>query len=152
MKKDHLFKENVFTEALINASAAKVWSIITDFDKYESWNIPLLISRKCVKGAHLKIRANVPGRKPTVFIGRLLVCREMEKLEWTGYTIAPFMFTGLHTFEIIPINDNQVKFVNKESFSGLAIPFLRNNLLRTKIKDFHNDTNLVIKRLSELVN
>ncbi len=149
MKKNRFFKENIFTEALINASAAKVWSIITDFDRYESWNIPLLISGKCVKGANLKITANVPGRKPAVFIGPLLVCHEMEKLEWSGYTIAPVMFTGIHTFEIIPINDNQVRFVNRESFSGLAIPFLKKNLLRTKIKDFHNDTNIVIKRLSE---
>ena len=71
---------------------------------------------KCVKGTRLKIQANVPGRKPTVFNGRLLACREMEKPEWKGYTIASFIFTGLHSFEIIPLNDNQVKFVNKESF------------------------------------
>jgi hypothetical protein len=151
MKKYQLFRENIFAEAIINASSERVWSIITDFDQYEAWNIPILILGKCVKGTRLKIQANVPGRKPTVFNGRLLACREMEKLEWKGYTIASFIFTGLHSFEIIPLNDNQVKFVNKESFSGLAIPFLRKNLLRTKIKDFHNDTNLAIKRISELV-
>ena len=66
-----------------------------------------------------------------------MVYREKEELEWMGYTMAPVMFTGKHAFIIIPIDENRIKFINKESFSGLAIPFLKKNLLRTKIKDFH---------------
>jgi hypothetical protein len=149
MSRDPLFKEAVYTEILIDTSAEKVWKIITNFSQYNTWNIPLVILGECVLNAPLKIQANMPGRKPTTFRGHLLVCRELEMLEWIGYTIAPIMFSGRHAFEIIKIDDTHVKFVNKESFTGLAIPFIKENLLRSKVKDFHNDTNLVIKRLAE---
>ena len=149
MKRGQFFQESIYTEVQINASAARVWSIIIDFDKYASWNIPLLISGKCVIGEKLMVQANIPNIKPTVFTGRLLVCQEMEMLKWTGFTIVPALLTGIHTFEIIPINDNQVMFINRESFSGVSVPFLRKNLLRIKSKNLHTETNLVIKRISE---
>lgn len=149
MKQNTLFHENIYTEALIETSAEKVWNIIKNFNQYKTWNIPLLITGQCKLNAPLIVQANIPGRKPDKFVGRLLVCRETKELEWVGYKIAPVVFSGKHAFIIASIDDTHVKFINKESFSGLAIPFIKKSLLRTKIKDFHNETNLVIKRIAE---
>lgn len=149
MKKNTLFHENIYTEALIETSAEKLWSIISNFNQYKDWNIPLLLSGQCKLNAPLIVQANISGRKPQKFVGRLLVCREMKELEWVGHKIAPVIFSGKHAFIIESIDDAHVTFINKESFSGFAVPFIKKNLLRTKIKDFHNETNLVIKRLAE---
>ena len=35
--------KNISTEILINASKEKVWTILTDFDNYKSWN-PFMIN------------------------------------------------------------------------------------------------------------
>ncbi len=92
MERKPIFKEDIYTEALIETSAEKVWNIIKSFDQYEAWNIPLLISGQCVLNAPLKVLANIPGRKPTTFIGRLLVYREKEELEYGVYNSASHVY------------------------------------------------------------
>jgi len=43
-----VFKEDVYTDVLISASAAKVRDIVMAFNKYTFWIILLFISRVCV--------------------------------------------------------------------------------------------------------
>ena len=149
MKRNTHFKENVYTEIFIETNAENVWNIVTNFDRYAVWDIPLQISGQPVLNSPLIVQVNMSGRKPEIFAGRLSVCREKEELEWVVNKIAPILFSGKHAFVIESIGDNRVRFINKESFSGLVIPFIKKSLLGTKTEKLHNETNLVIKRLAE---
>ena len=56
------------TEILINAIPYKIWTILTDFDKYPDWNPFIKYVKGTVKtGSQIEVRIEPPGAKAMVF-------------------------------------------------------------------------------------
>ena len=116
--------KNLQTEIIINASAEKVWSILTDFAKFSEWNPFILsIEGKSETGAPLKVVLK-NGKGTSVFTPRVLVAEKNKTFEWLGSLPIPGLFNGQHKFYIEKISDNQVKFIHSEQFSGLLAGLL----------------------------
>lgn len=112
-------EKSLRTEIIIHAAAARVYSILTDFDGHATWN-PFIIksSGQAVVGATLKHTLMLNGKamhiQPTV-----MVAEPSKRFEWKGVLISRFIFSGLHYFHIEPMGEAQVRLIHGEYFSGL---------------------------------
>ena len=107
------------TEIIINASAEKVWSILTDFDKFPQWN-PFIVKIEGQPVVDARLRVELKnGDGVSVFKPKVLVVEKNEVFEWLGSLPVPGIFNGQHYFKIETLGANQVKFVHGENFSGL---------------------------------
>jgi len=103
--------------AVINASPAKVWSVLTDAAAYGEWNSEILgIDGRIALGE--RIRAQVKLGSGVVRKVGLRVTRldDTATMEWTGGL--PFgLFVGLRTFTVAPAG-NGTKFHMHIRMSG----------------------------------
>lgn len=137
------------TEINIDATAEKVWRILTDFGRYHEWN-PFIKEAAGVieEGSQLRVYIVPPNGsgmtfKPTVT--RLISEREFR---WQGRLILPGLFDGEHIFEITPKSNDGVKFVQREYFRGLLVPLLWRIIEANTRKGFE-EMNGALKRRAE---
>ncbi|WKN40766.1 SRPBCC domain-containing protein [Tunicatimonas pelagia] len=107
------------TEIIINASAKRVWQVLTNFSAYQEWN-PFIVSSsgKALKGSRLTNQMK-QGDKTMTFSPKLISVEENRRLEWLGHLWIPGIFDGHHIFVIEEIAPQQVKLIQQEKFSGL---------------------------------
>jgi hypothetical protein len=111
------------TEIIINASPEKVWQTLTDLDKYPQWN-PFICHAvgKAEPGQRVDIDFQPDGK------GLKLHCtvaryQPNRQLSWTYHVMNPLLFRGEHIFTIESLGENQVRFIDREEFNGLLVPF-----------------------------
>ena len=94
--------KEIKSEILINAMPEKVWSILTDFDKYPNWN-PFIksITGNVLVGNKITARLEPPGAKGMTFKPKVLVFETNKELRWIGHLLFPGLFDGEHKFELI---------------------------------------------------
>lgn len=119
----------IATEIEINASASRVWSVLTDFPAHADWN-PFVreISGEPRAGARLRIEICPPGGKGMRFRPTVLVATPGEELRWLGRLLIPGLFDGEHYFRIVPLAPDHVRFVHGERFSGLLVGLAKSSL------------------------
>ncbi|MFN8287603.1 MAG: SRPBCC domain-containing protein [Chitinophagales bacterium] len=111
--------KNIQTEIIINASAAKVWSVLTDFKSFSEWN-PFIAKIEGAPSAGARLRVELKnGNSTSVFKPEVLVAETQKRFEWKGSLPIPGLFVGQHYFVIEEISAAQVKFIHGEQFSGL---------------------------------
>jgi hypothetical protein len=118
------------TEIEIAAPAETVWRILSDLAAYPQWN-PFLVrvSGELAVGARLEVTFAPPGGKPMTMRPTLLRLDPGRGFTWLGRLAGvPKLFDGEHSFEIIPIDEGRVRFVQSETFGGILLPFLRKML------------------------
>ena len=103
---------------IINASAEKVWKVLTDFENWKNWNSFIINSEgKAEVGTNLKNTFDNNGKLMT-FKPKVLKADTNKELVWRGRLLMPGIFDGTHGFKIEEIAPNQVKFTNYESFKS----------------------------------
>ncbi len=124
------------SEINIDASAERVWEVLTDFEALPEWN-PFLkrASGRLEEGQRIEIVLQPPGRKATTFRPTLLRVDPDRELRWLGHVGIPGVFDGEHVFLIESRTPSRVHFIQRESFRGLLRPFL-GNLLRDSERGF----------------
>jgi hypothetical protein len=116
----------LYTEITIAAPADVVWTVLLDFDEYESWN-PFVrsISGSAAEGERLMVHIEPEGRRPMQFRPIVTCNIARREFRWLGRFLLPRLFDGEHSFELHEIQGRQgagVRFVQKELFSGLLVP------------------------------
>ena len=125
--------KEIYTEIGINASAEIVWEIITDFDNFGEWNSFIKeISGVPKEGSQLKLFTKPPNSNGIGFKPKILKYEAEKEITWLGKLWIPKLFDGKHSLIIKKLDERSVLFVQKERFSGLLVPFLRNMLDNTK--------------------
>ena len=117
------------TEIEIEAPAERVWGLLTDFASYPLWN-PFIrqISGKPTRGERLQARIEPPGGQGMTFKPKVLKAEANRELRWLGHLLLPGLFDGEHSFTIQPLEENRVRFVQREAFKGLLVPLLPRSL------------------------
>ena len=120
-------KENC-CEIEIQGTAEQVWRVLTNLDKYSEWN-PLLYkgSGKVEQGEIVTVSART-ATKDMDFICRVVEFEPYRKFAWKFHVIHPILFRGLHIFQIKPIGDQRVNFIDREQFTGLLLPMQAKDL------------------------
>jgi hypothetical protein len=115
-------QQEVKAEIEINASADRVWSVLTDFSGYSKWN-PYIDPAKgeAKTGAHLELTLRT-GTVPITFQPIILVAQPDRELSWSGRLMGPVgTFERVQTFTIQEIGPHRVRLVSRELFRGLFL-------------------------------
>jgi hypothetical protein len=126
-------KRRIETEIDINASAAKVWAVLTDFAHMGAWN-PFItsIAGKLEAGERLSITVHPPGKSAVTLRPTLLKVAPERELRWLGHFIVSGIFDGEHYFLLDPLGADRTRLTHGENFSGLLVGMLRNTLDATE--------------------
>ena len=121
----------LYTDIEINASADRVWQILTDLPAYRLWN-PFIrrASGEIRTGARLDVFMQPGATRGMTFKPTLLNVEPGRELRWLGQLLMPGIFDGEHIFSIEPLDGGGVRFVQREKFKGLLVPLLKRRLNR----------------------
>jgi hypothetical protein len=106
----------------IDASAGRVWAILTDFARMPSWN-PFItsMSGNLTPGERLSVTIAPPGKSAMRFKPAVLAVRPERELRWLGHLLVPGVFDGEHYFLLEPIGSERTRLTQGEKFSGLLV-------------------------------
>ena len=137
------------TEIKINASANRVWQLLTDFQAYPQWN-PFIrsIEGKPEPNSKLKIFIQPSGTSGMKFSPTVLKAEPQKELRWLGSLWIRGLFDGEHILIIEPLDENRVKFVQSEKFNGLLVPLFWRSLDTDTRRGF-NEMNTALKERAE---
>jgi hypothetical protein len=104
----------------IDAPAARVWTLLTDFGRMADWN-PFItaISGELREGARLAVRIAPPGKAAMRFAPVVLAARPAEELRWRGSVLVRGLLDGEHYFLLEPLGDGRTRLTQGERFSGV---------------------------------
>jgi len=122
--------KQIRAEIDINASAERVWHILTDFAAFPQWN-PFIrhISGELKVGGKLDVYLQPPGQRGMRIRPVVLVAEPSRELRWLGRAWGvPKLFDGEHGFTIERLDTNRVRFVQQEVFSGIFVSLLSSTL------------------------
>lgn len=124
----------IVTTIVINASAEKVWNILTDLDHYPDWN-PFIkkVEGTPSFGQDLKITIQPPKSRAMTFFPKVLKVDQGKELRWKGKLFFDGIFDGEHVFEIKSMGPQKVHFTQREEFSGFFVPFFKRALGKTRV-------------------
>ena len=141
--------KEIKTEILIYASPGKIWSILTNFDNYPSWN-PFIKSIKGEVKVGNKITARIepPEASGMTFKPKILTLETNKELSWLGHLLFAGLFDGEHKFELIDNGNETTTFKQSEIFNGLLVPLFKKQL-DTNTKNRFTAMNMKLKELAE---
>jgi len=141
--------KQLHTEIEIGASAWRVWELLTDFASYPEWN-PFIrsISGEPAPGERLQARLEPPGGRAMTFKPKVLTAEPNRELRWLGHLLVPGLFDGEHSFTIQPLEDDRVRFIQREAFKGLLVPLFAQSLESNTRRGFE-EMNHALKERAE---
>ena len=125
------------TETEIDAPAERVWQVLTDFETFPEWN-PFIqqIRGRPVEGSRLDVFLGASGTRGMQFRPKVLKVVPNRELRWLGRLGLPGLFDGEHIFELHALGPGRTRFVQRERFRGIFLPFLRRSLDRDARRGF----------------
>ncbi len=110
------------TEIEINASPERVWQILTDTEKFPQWN-PFIhrLKGNLVVGETLDVFLGESETKGMTFRPTVLEETPNRAFRWIGRLFIKGIFDGEYIFEIEPLGENRVRFIQREKFNGILI-------------------------------
>jgi len=117
--------KEIHTEIEISAPAEKVWRVLTDFAAYPKWN-PFVrhVEGEVSVGSHPQVYIEPSGGNGMLFSPTVLVAEPNRELRWLGHLWLTGLCDGEHSFSIEPLGEGRVRFIQRERFKGLLLPFL----------------------------
>jgi hypothetical protein len=142
--------KELHTEIEIDAPSERVWELITDFASYPQWN-PFIrsISGQPTPGERLEVRLEPPGGRGMTFKPKVLNVEPNRELRWLGHVLVPGLFDGEHSFTIQPLEENRVRFAQREAFRGLLVPLFARSLDNNTRRGFE-EMNRALKERAEV--
>ena len=111
-------------ELEINASAERVWHLLTDFAQFPQWN-PFIqrVSGEPVVGSQLDVTIQPSGTEATTIRPIVLKAEPNRELRWRGQWLTPGLLDDEHIFTIEPLEAGRVRFTQREIFTGIFSSF-----------------------------
>ena len=142
-------EKEIVTKIEINAPPSRVWQVLSDLEKYQTWN-PFIkkISGLLARNEKLEVHMPDPRGGTMILTPTVLVAERDRELRWFGRSEGD-VFNGEHRFRIDPIeNNNKVHFTQSEKFTGSMVASLE-AWLDTAIKQNFEDMNRALKQRAE---
>jgi hypothetical protein len=109
----------------IDAGAPAVWRAVTELEAYAQWNPFFTAAHGELRpGSKLTLTMQPLGKSPDEFSPLVLDVQPGRLLVWRGRLLMPGLFDGTHQLVIEPLAPDRVRFTQRESFSGLFVPFV----------------------------
>ncbi len=139
------------SEIEIQASAERVWQLLTDFPSFPQWN-PFIrkASGNLRVGERLEVNIQPSGASGMTFRPTVLKAEPNRELRWLGHLLISGLFDGEHSFTIEPLGESRVRFTQREVFTGLLVPLFARGLDTDTRRGFE-EMNLALKTRAEQV-
>jgi hypothetical protein len=116
------------TDIEIDAAPARVWSVLSDLERYHEWNPFIVEAHGSVEeGARLRVRMAPPGGRAATLKPTVTAVESERVLEWWGHVGVRGVFDGRHRFELHPSNGG-TRLTQSETFTGLLVPIFARSL------------------------
>jgi hypothetical protein len=139
------------TEFPIEASAARVWSVLSDFPAWSEWNpsVPR-IDGDCRVGSTLHMTLAMPGR-PSANVTAVVTMADPDRgLHWHGNIGGDRIFSGTREFDIAAQTDGTVLVTHVEDVSGLLFPVFK-AVMGDAIQQHHDNLNVALRNRAESI-
>jgi hypothetical protein len=112
--------------AVIHARPERIWSILTDAERYPSWNTTVdRVEGQIRPGEKIKLYVKLsPGRAFPVTVTEFV---PPTKMIWSG-GMPLGLFKGERTFSLKVVSSDAVEFSMAEVYSGLLSPLIEGSL------------------------
>ena len=120
------------TEVEIDAPAASVWDVLTDFKAYHEWN-PFItsVAGKLAVGETLEVKLATTDGKEFTFKPSVLVVEPARELRWRGKLWVKGLFDGEHFFQLSDAPGGGTRLLHGEDFGGILLKLMGNVLTDT---------------------
>ncbi len=137
------------TEIEIQASAERVWQLLTDFARFPEWN-PFLrrASGRLAVGARLRVFMQPSGASGITMKPKVIRLEPSRELRWLGHLFVPGLFDGEHAFIIEALGPGRVRFIQREVFTGILVPLFA-RMLNTGTRGGFLEMNEALKSRAE---
>ena len=117
------------SEIEIQASAERVWQLLTDFPSFPQWNPFIRKATGNIRvGERLEVNIQPSGASGMTFRPTVLQAEPNRELRWLGHLLISGLFDGEHSFTIEPLGASRVRFTQREVFTGLLVPLFARGL------------------------
>jgi hypothetical protein len=139
------------SEIEIDASAERVWGVLTDFASYPRWN-PFIrsIGGELEVGERLEVRLQPPDSRGITMRPTVLRAEPNRLMRWVGHLFVPGIFDGEHSLAIHPLGEDRVRFVQHEAFKGMLVRLLSRSLDTNTLRGFE-EMNEALKERAEVL-
>jgi hypothetical protein len=142
--------KEIKTQIVINASAEKVWKVLTNFSQYPQWNSFIKsIAGEVKEGNIIVAHIHPPNGKSMVFKPKVLAFKENKEFRWLGHFLFKGLFDGEHKFELIANQDGSTTFIQSEKFTGILVPLFKAMLETNTLQGFNNMNAELKKRVEK---
>ena len=141
--------KELHSEIEINASAERVWGLLTNFASYPEWN-PFVrkISGAPKVGERLEVRLEPPGSRGITLRPTVLNAEPERELRWLGHLLVRGVFDGEHSLTTHRLGEDRVRFVQAETFGGVLVPLFARSLDNSTRRGFE-EMNRALKERAE---
>ena len=142
-------RKELRSEISIDAPPERIWSILTDFDKFPEWN-PFIraASGQIEKDQRLRVTLHPSGGRIINMRPSVVAVEPNSQLRWIGHLGVPGLFDGQHIFELKPSGGAKTIFVQREEFGGVLLPLLT-GMLRNETARGFTEMNQALKERAE---
>jgi hypothetical protein len=108
--------------AVIQASPAVIWAILTDAPSYPAWDSGVeRVEGRIAAGEKIKVVSQAdPGR---AFPVRVTEFTPGQRMTWSG-GMPLGLFRGVRSFTLSPQGDGATRFAMREEYSGPLLPLI----------------------------
>ena len=116
--------KTVVNEVTVDASAATVWGILVDFDRYDDWNpVVTSISGEPRLGAELDVALQRPGADVEELHPEMVIWRPKRKFRWMSRRFLPGISDREYEVIVERLDDGRVRVFQEMHLEGLLAPF-----------------------------
>ena len=117
--------KKISSDIEINASPERVWQVLSDAASIPEWN-PFIRSMEgdLTVGSRLKVYLKASKGMGMTFKPTVLKVETNRELRWIGRLLMPGLMDGEHAFTIEQLENNQIRFIQSESFTGVLVPLM----------------------------
>lgn len=125
--------KTITTNVVVDAPVEHVWDVLTDLGHHQAWNPFITAASGTMRtGERLVLKVQPPGGRAMTFRPTVTVVQHHQRLEWLGHLGLPGLLDGRHSFTFAPMPGDRSLVTQKETFSGVLVPFLGTMLDRTR--------------------
>lgn len=143
-------KEILETQVMINAPAAAVWDVLSNFKAYPEWSPSVReFEGTPIVGKRTKVLLQQPGGTSIKMNPIFLKIEKDKELRWKGRLGIRGIFDGEHYFILEEISAEQTRLIQGEIFSGILVPFLKKMIHGNTLAGFEAFNAAIKNRVEE---
>ncbi|MBT4763208.1 MAG: SRPBCC domain-containing protein [Bdellovibrionaceae bacterium] len=142
--------KEIRTEIEIAAPPTKVWSILTDIDKWQEWS-PVINKSKGTATLGSKLDITMCGKEKGTdgprYYPKITKLDKDKLLQWSAKMMAGFIMTN---GKILKLEETSTgtKLIHKETFSGMMVPMMWSHMEKG-VPPMLNSMNEALKEYAE---